>query len=288
MSSTGKVNRKSRLRRAGVVAALSALACLSGGWTIQSCDEASNDPAVVASGCDATFCTTGSGGERCKFGLRNVRHRYFAGLPNGQVTEIYFGGQRTKWCWRGGSITARHTDFPLGWTSYVGSGGVSHSTYSSSCGTGNAQCLVREDFLARMDVTIPVIGVPVGVTDRFCVGSRVYAGGAHTRNISNGPCPGGAALASAGLAGFSVAPMLERRITQLAFSRRNVRHMARHDGRPLPQLGRLLRRAYRQLSPAEKRKLRSLAEFEKVVAPAAPDRIVACIARLGTTCGKGG
>jgi hypothetical protein len=222
--------------------------------------------------------------------LPNIRRRYFTGLPNGQVTKIHEGGMRTSWCWRGGSITKRHTNYPLSWTSVVGSGSVTHSTYSSGCGTGNSQCLVREDFNARLDVTIPVIGLPVGINERYCVGTRVYAGGAHTRNIdTSGPCPGSSAAASsAGLAGFSVAPMLERRIAQLAFSRPNVRHMARHDGRPLPQLGRLLRRAYRQLTPTEKRKLRSLAEFEKVVAPAAPDRIVACIARLGTTCGKGG
>jgi hypothetical protein len=253
-----------------VVAALVALACVSGGWTIQSCDENTNDPATVFAGCDATFCV--AAGERCKFGLRNIRHRYFAGLPNGSATEIYFGGQRTKWCWAGGSITKRHTDYPLGWTSVVGSGSVNHSTYSSNCSTGNASCLVREDFLARLEATIPVIGPPVGINERFCVGTRVYAGGAHTRNISGGSCPGGsAALASAGLAGLSVSPMLERRITQLAFSRRNLRRMAR-TGEPLPQLARLLKVAYRQLSPAEKRKLRS-PEF--------------CIARLGTTCGKG-
>jgi hypothetical protein len=267
MGSSSKIDR---FRTAGVVAALIALACVFGGWTIQSCDEAYNDPAPVFSGCDGTFCV--ASGERCKFGLKNIRHRYFAGLPNGQVTEIYFGGQRTKWCWSGGSITKRHTDYPLGWTSYVGSGGVTHSTYSSNCSTGNASCLVREDFLARLDVTIPVIGLPVGVTERFCTGTRVYAGGAHTRNISGGSCPGSSALASAGVAGFSVSSTLERRITRLAFSRRNLWRMAR-TGDPLPQLARLLKLAYLQLSPAERRKLRTSA---------------LCIARLGTTCGKEG
>jgi hypothetical protein len=234
--SDGKEGNKgrARLRRAGVVAALTALACLAGGWTIKSCDESSNNPPTVASGCDV-ICTTGSGGERCKFNLRNIRHKFFSGAPQGSGTEIYFGGQRTKWCWRGGSITKRHTDFPAGWTAVVTSGSVSHSTYSSNCGTGNASCLVREDFLARMEVEVPIIGGPaIGINDRFCVGTRIYAGGAHTRNISGGTCPGGAALASAGLVGFSVAPSLERRITRLAFSWRNLRRMAR-TGDPLAQ-----------------------------------------------------
>ena len=229
---------------------------------------------VVASGCD-TICAAG-GTERCKFGLRNIRPRYFAGAPEGSVTEIYYGGQRTKWCWIGGNITKRHTDFPAGWTSVVGSGGVTHSTYSSNCTPTMSECLVREDFLARLEATVPVIGLPIGINERYCVGTRIRSGGTHVRNIdTSGTCPGSsAAAASTGLAGFSVAPMLERRITQLAFSPRNLRRMA-STGNPLPELARLLKLAYLQLSPAEKRKAtRSRARF--------------CIARLGSDCEKGG
>jgi len=270
MSSTR--NRRRRVRRAGVVAALVALACTTGGWTLQSCDEQPGDGGPRTSGCDGPFCV--AAGERCKFGVRNIRHRYFAGAPQGSATEIYFGGQRTTWCWVNANITKRHTDFPLGWTSVVGSGSVTHSTYSSNCSSTMSTCLVREDFLARLEATVPVIGLPIGINERFCVGTRIYSGGSHVRNISNGTCPGNSAsLASAGLVGFAgVSATLERQITKLAFSLRNLRRMAR-TGRPLPALNRMLGRAYRQLSPAQKRKLRSRARF--------------CIARLGTTCGKG-
>jgi hypothetical protein len=228
-----------------------------GGWTIQSCDDATNEPGVVSGGsCNAEVCAAAQ--DRCKSGLKNIRHRYFAGLPDGSVTEVYFGGQRTKWCWSGGSITQRHTDFPHGWTSVVGSGGVTYNVYSSSCQSGNASCLVRADFLARLDATVPGVGVTIGINERFCVGSRVYAGGAHSRSISGGTCPGataGAGVASiAGLSEGAVAPALEARIGRLAFSRANLRHMQR-TRRPLPELLRLLRQAYRQLTPEQRARL---------------------------------
>jgi hypothetical protein len=269
-----------RRRRLLLSAALVLLACLFGGWTVESCYDNTNEPPVVLGGtCDGEVCASAT--ERCKSGLNNIRYRYFSGLPDGSATMIYFGGQRTKWCWGGGSISMRHTDFPQGWTSVVGSGGVSSYVWSSSCQVGNASCLVRAEFWARLEATVPGIGITIGINEVFCVGTRIYAGGAHSRNISGGTCPGSSSMAVAGVTGLpegAVSPALERRITELAFSRRNLRHMER-TGEPLPGLLRLLKRVYRQLTPEQRTQLR-----KRACAALSPD---AWAKRGGNPCERG-
>jgi hypothetical protein len=120
---------------------------------------------------------------------------------------------------------------------------------------------------------VPGTGITIGINEWYCVGTRFYSGGSHTRNISGGTCPGSSA--SAGLIGFAgVSPALESRITRLAFSHANHRYMAKNDGRPLPQLTRLVKQGYRQLSPTQERKLRS------------STLCIATDSRLGMLCGK--
>jgi hypothetical protein len=221
-------------------------------------DDNTGDVPVVAPD-SGDLAAGASAASRCKRGLNNIRNRYF--VIDGSLTKIYFGGQRTNWCWTGGSIVRRHTEFPKGYTAAVSSGSVDYYVWSSSCQTGNASCLVRAEFLARMDASFPVIGITIGVNETYCVGTRVYAGGAHSRNISGGSCPGDGSVSMAsarrleGLLGEVVPTKQQQSFARLAFSQKNQLYMEK-SGKLLPRLLRMGRRLWSQLTPEQRHELR--------------------------------
>lgn len=221
-------------------------------------DDNTGDVPVVAPDNDDLLAGA-SAVSRCKRGLNNIRNKYF--VVDGSLTKIYFGGQRTNWCWTGGSIVRRHTEFPRGYTAVVTSGSVDYYVWSSSCQTGHASCLVRAEFHARMDAALPVIGIEIGVNETYCVGTRIYAGGAHSRNISGGSCPGdgSVSLASArrleGVLGKVVPTKKQQSFARLAFSRKNQLYMEK-TGELLPSLVRMGRRLWSQLTPEQRQAFR--------------------------------
>ena len=156
------------------------------------------NPPVVSPDSD-DMAAGAAAADRCKRGLPNIKHgeiRDPAFPDRFPPVEIYQGGTRTSWCWRGGRITSRRTTYVADWVSPVGDGEVSYSPWSSNCTTGNGSCLVRTEFRSRVTLEFQVgpVTVPVNFRDQWCVGTRVFASlsgdAAHTRNISNGTCPG--------------------------------------------------------------------------------------------------
>jgi hypothetical protein len=125
----------------------------------------------------------------------------------------------------------------------------------------------------RLDASVPGTGITIGINERYLRRHphllRRVAHAQHLRRHVSG------------ILGVRwpdrvrrVSPALESRITRLAFSHANHRYMAKNDGRPLPQLTRLVKQGYRQLSPTQERKLRS------------STLCIATDSRLGMLCGK--
>lgn len=79
-------------------------------------------------------------------------------------------------------------------------GGVTPGGYiwSSDCSPGYENCLVRWEGWAMLQLclTLP-ISFCINTGEYTCIGTRIYAGGDHNRNIAGGSCPGSATNAEA-------------------------------------------------------------------------------------------
>lgn len=243
-----------------------ALMFVSAQYSLWSCNDNTNDPAVEGY-CSGDACSA-SRARGCKRGLKNYHHRLFADV------ELYWHGQLTDWCWDPYGIQARHTEFPMVPTSPVGGVALGGYIWSSDCSPGYENCLVRWEGWATLQLCLPLpINVCINTGEYTCIGTRIYAGGDHSRNITGGTCPGSATNAEAvglraeaeqkgavaakfeGIPADAVPRPLARRIQRTAFSERNLRYMEQ-TGKPLPKLVKLAKQAYNHLTPEQRTRLR--------------------------------
>lgn len=239
-------------------------ALFAGGWSRVNCDNNTADvPESSPSGTDASAAGAGA---RCKYNLKNIRENHFI---TDKAFLIYYGGNMSDWCWRADQIRSRHTDFPHGYTSLVNSGSIGGYVWSSGCAADYSNCLVRSEWLARMEATVPgFVSVTVGINEFFCAGTRIWAfsGQNHSRNLTGGRCPGSnTATASvaqvgsdgslSGVMGRVLSQAEQQEVVDLAFSPTNLRHM-QHTGSPSPKLRRKLLALYQGLTPAQRAEVR--------------------------------
>jgi hypothetical protein len=174
--------------------------------------------------------------------------------------KLYEAGQLTKWCWYSGPygygrIYYRDTKFKTNVTSRLGGVVLDQYIWSSGCNFDKTNCLVRSELHARIGITLPE-GLPSLNKNNFhCIGTRIYSGGTHNRNIQDDECSdvvGGSSAAGANrrleFEGTSaqLSPSMERQLDRACFSAPNLRHYNR-AGKVLPTCVRASRRAYESL-----------------------------------------
>jgi hypothetical protein len=219
-------------------------------------NDTSDDPGIPNPHGDETGAEASSV-KRCKGRHRPLQNLKFYAIfaPPVYSDRLYEAGTETKWCWYSGPYGygriywREHSPVrrPL---QRLGSVNLSWRTYSSVCTAGSTNCLHRAELHAAIGI---IIGdFQLAKNNYHCVGTRIYSGGNHSRNIHDSTCAAaGAARAPSpdeGLefgGGLDVPASLERQVDRACFTRRNLVHY-KEAGKVLPRCARVARRAYDQ------------------------------------------
>jgi hypothetical protein len=228
--------------------------------------DTSDDPGIANTWDESSV--EASLGKQCKGRfkpLQNIKNYWIRVIVPGTILfyydKLYEAGQLTKWCWYSGPygygrIYYRDTSLKTNVTSRLGGVVLNHYVWSSGCSNDKTNCLVRTELHARIGITLPE-GLPsVNKNNWHCIGTRIYSGGTHNRNIEDRECSDVVGSASAAGANrrlefegayAQLSPSMERQLDRACFSTRNLRHYERAE-KVLPTCARAARRAYESVS----------------------------------------